>query len=166
VLLDPGVHLLDLLLAVAPQIECTDVQATRGFWQTGIEEDAFATFHSDRLLATVRVSHIRWVNTFRIELIGEDGYAIAEGRGGNYGPMELRVGRRWAWSEPGGKSQREAEETHAFGSEDVSLHDELAAVVGAWRTGHSPDGPVHPATMKEGRAVTELCEQLYERMAR
>ena len=35
VLLDPGVHLLDLLLAMAPGVECTDVQATHGFWRTG-----------------------------------------------------------------------------------------------------------------------------------
>jgi predicted dehydrogenase len=166
VLMDPGVHLLDLLLALAPRIECTDVQVTQGFWRTGIEEDAVAIFRREQLLASVRVSHIRWVNTFRVELIGEDGYAIAEGRGGNYGPMELRIGRRWAWAEPGGKSQREAEETHSFGSENVSLRDELEAVVEAWRAGNSAPGPVHPATMEEGRAVTELCEHLYERVNR
>jgi predicted dehydrogenase len=166
VLLDPGVHLLDLLLAVAPGAECTDVQATSGFWRTGIEEDAVATFRQEQLLATVRVSHIRWVNTFRVELTGDDGYAIAEGRGGNYGPMGLRVGRRWAWSEPGAKSQRESEEAHAFGSENLSLRDELQAVVGAWRAERSLAGAVHPATMQEGRAVTELCEQLYERVTR
>jgi 1,5-anhydro-D-fructose reductase (1,5-anhydro-D-mannitol-forming) len=165
VLLDPGVHLLDLLLAIAPGVECTDVQATRGFWRTGIEEDVVATFRREQLLATVRVSHIRWVNTFRIEVIGEDGYAIAEGRGGNYGPMRVRVGRRWAWSEPGATSQRESEDKHDFGSENLSLRDELDAVVGAWRVGASRAGPVHPATMGEGRAVTELCEQLYQRLS-
>jgi 1,5-anhydro-D-fructose reductase (1,5-anhydro-D-mannitol-forming) len=163
VLLDPGVHLLDLLLALAPGVQCTDVQATRGFWRTGIEEDVVATFRREELLATVRVSHIRWVNTFRVELIGEDGYAIAEGRGGNYGPMRLTLGRRWAWSEPGAPSQRESEDTRDFGSENLSLRDELDAVAGAWREGASPAGPVHPATMAEGRAVTELCEQLYQR---
>jgi predicted dehydrogenase len=166
VLLDPGVHLLDLLLALAPGAECADVQATSGFWRTGIEEDAVATFRQEQLLATVRVSHIRWVNTFRVELIGDDGYAIAEGRGGNYGAMDLRMGRRWAWTEPGAKSQRESEETRAFGGANLSLRDELEAVIGAWRAGRSPAGAVHPATMEEGRAVTELCEQLYERVTR
>jgi 1,5-anhydro-D-fructose reductase (1,5-anhydro-D-mannitol-forming) len=165
VLLDPGVHLLDLLLAVAPDAECVDVQATRGFWRTGIEEDVVATFRREQLLATLRVSHIRWVNTFRVEVFGEDGYAIAEGRGGNYGPMRLRIGRRWAWSEPGSTSQREAEETHDFGEDNLSFRDELDAVVRAWRSVGDPEGPVHPATMVEGRAVTELCERLYARMS-
>jgi predicted dehydrogenase len=165
VLMDPGVHLLDLLLALAPEIECTDVEATRGFWRTGIEEDVVATFRRGRLLATVRVSHIRWVNTFRVEVFGEDGYAIAEGRGGTYGPMSLRIGRRWAWSEPGSSNQRETEDTNHFGDDDRSLHDELRAVLAAWRAGGNAPAPVHPATMGEGRAVTELCQELYGRLA-
>ncbi len=165
VILDPGVHLLDLLLALEPEIHCTDVQGTRGFWPTGIEEDVVATFRREQLLATVRVSHIRWVNTFRLEVVGEDGYAIAEGRGGNYGSMELRLGRRWAWNEPGAGSQRESEELHEFGSDNVSLRDELDAVLSAWRTGRQDAGPVHPATMAEGRAVTECAEELYRRLA-
>jgi predicted dehydrogenase len=165
VLLDPGVHLLDLLLTIAPGIECTDIQATRGFWRTGIEEDVVAVFRSDQLLATVRVSHIRWVNTFRVEIVGEDGYALAEGRGGNYGPMGLRTGRRWAWNEPGATSQSATEDTRDFGSDDVSLREELARILEAWRSDTAASDLIHPATMAEGRAVTELCEELYERLA-
>ncbi len=165
VLLDPGVHLLDLLLMMAPDVQCTDVQGTRGFWRTGIEEDVVAVFRRERLLATVRTSHIRWINTFRVEVIGEDGYAIAAGRGGNYGPMSLRVGRRWAWSSPGAPGQRETEDERHYGAENVSLRDELAGVLEAWRMGKTPAGAAHPATMAEGRAVTELCEQLYGRLS-
>jgi predicted dehydrogenase len=165
VLLDPGVHLLDLLLTMAPGVECSDIQATRGFWRTGIEEDVVATFRRDRLLATVRTSHIRWVNTFRMEVIGEDGYAIGEGRGGTYGPMRLRIGERWAWSQRRGASQRETEETQGFGSDNLSLRDELGAVVKAWCEPAGSARAIHPATMNEGRAVTELCEQLYERLS-
>lgn len=164
VLLDPGVHLLDLMLLMAPGVECSDIQATRGFWRTGIEEDLVATFRLDQLLVTVRVSHIRWVNTFRVEAMGEEGYAIAEGRGGTYGDMRLAIGRRWAWSRPGAVSQRETEETDDFGAENVSLREELGAVVEVWRTGVPRETPVHPATMAEARAVTELCERLYGRL--
>jgi hypothetical protein len=82
-------------------------------------------------------------------VIREDGYAITEGRGGSYGPMQAKIGRRWAWREPGTGSQRETEETHDFGAKNLSLRDELAAVLEAWRTGSLPNGPVHPATMAE-----------------
>ncbi|MGH2852776.1 MAG: Gfo/Idh/MocA family protein, partial [Solirubrobacteraceae bacterium] len=164
VLLDPGVHLLDLLLALAPAAHCVAIEATRGFWPTGIEEDVVATFRQERLLATVRVSHIRWVNTFRLEAFGDDGYAIAEGRGGNYGPMTLRLGRRWAWTEAGAPSQRESERVESFGSRNDSLRAELADVVACWRGEETVAGDPRPATMGEARRVTELCERLYPRI--
>ena len=165
VLLDPGVHLLDLLLRLAPEAVCANVEATSGFWPTGIEEDVVATFRAQRLLATIRVSHIRWVNTFRVEAFGEDGYAIAEGRGGHYGPMTLRLGRRWAWAETGAVSQRDSERTRELGTRDESLREELAEVVARWRGERLEARQPQPATFSEARRVTELCEQLYERIS-
>jgi 1,5-anhydro-D-fructose reductase (1,5-anhydro-D-mannitol-forming) len=165
VLLDPGVHLLDLLLRIAPTARCTAIEATRGFWPTGIEEDVVATFRARNAIASVRVSHVRWVNTFRLEVFGEDGYAIAEGRGGNYGTMTLRLGRRWGWAQAGAASQRTSEQTWDFGERNDSLRDELADVVGRWRGEPGVSGEPQPASMREALAVTELCEQLYPRIA-
>jgi len=165
VLLDPGVHLLDLLLRLIPSAACTAIEATRGFWPTGIEEDVVAVFREERVIATVRISHIRWVNTLRVEAFGERGYALAEGRGGNYGPMTLRVGRRWAWMDAGASSQRESELVRDYGASNDSLRDELADVVASWHGEDASIGEPHPATMSEGRCITELCERLYSRIA-
>jgi predicted dehydrogenase len=164
VLLDPGVHLLDLLLQLVPSIDCTAIEATRGFWQTGIEEDVVAVFTDERLIATVRVSHVRWVNTFRVEVFGENGYAIAEGRGGNYGPMTLRLGRRWGWTGAGAISQRGSEDVRDYGAREDSLRDELADVVAIWRGEEPPTDRPRPATMSEARCITTLCEQLYQQI--
>jgi len=164
VLLDPGVHLLDLLLQLAPAASCTGLEATRGFWESGIEEDVAATFRAEMLLVTLRVSHIRWINTFRIEMFGEDAYCIAEGRGGNYGPMILRFGKRWGWANGRGVTQRESEEVWHFGAADLSLRDELAEVTHSWRTGQVADHNFHPATFAEARAVIELLDELRARV--
>ncbi len=104
VLIDPGVHLLDLALQVAPDLVCSAASATRGFWKTGIEEDVSAILTSGRALVSVRVSLIRWVNTFRLEFVGEEGYALVDGRGGTYGPQTLRLGRRWGWNDGSGRT--------------------------------------------------------------
>jgi 1,5-anhydro-D-fructose reductase (1,5-anhydro-D-mannitol-forming) len=162
VLLDPGVHLLDLLLRLTPDVQCTNIEATTGFWPTGIEEDVVANFRHERTISTMRVSHVRWVNTFRVELFGEDGYAIAEGRGGNYGPMTLRIGRRWGWTAV--MSQRESEQTWNFGERNDSLHDELADVIARWRGAAPSMVQPRPATMSEAREISELCERLYARI--
>ena len=161
VLLDPGVHLLDLLLLLDDGLEPVYVDATRGFWETGIEEDLVMAFRDAALIGTVHVSHIRWVNTLRIEVMGTEGYAILEGRGGTYGSMVSRLGRRWAWNEdPQRRSQRETETVCDYGDQNDSLSDELEAVVRRW-LGEQPsaEGP-QPATMAEGRRITEFAEQL------
>jgi 1,5-anhydro-D-fructose reductase (1,5-anhydro-D-mannitol-forming) len=164
VLLDPGVHLLDLLLQLAPDASCTAVEATRGFWGSDIEEDVAATFRAEMLLITLRVSHIRWINTFRIEMFGEDAYCIAEGRGGNYGPMTVRFGKRWGWDTGRGITQRESETVRDFGTTDRSFHDELAEVINLWSRGQAADHDVHPATFADARAVLELLDELYARL--
>jgi 1,5-anhydro-D-fructose reductase (1,5-anhydro-D-mannitol-forming) len=164
VLIDPGVHLLDLLLQLAANASCVSAEATSGFWGTGVEEDVALTFRAETVLITLRVSHIRWINTFRLELFGEDAYCIAEGRGGNYGPMILRFGERWGWTGSGSATQKESERVHDFGITDTSLRDELAYVTRMWRVGEVADRNVHPASFAEARAVIELLEKLYAQM--
>lgn len=164
VLIDPGVHLLDLLLCVLPRAKCHSVVSTLGFWKTGIEEDVAATFTDARAIATVRVSLVRWINTFRLEFVGEDGYALIEGRGGNYGAQTIRFGKRWGWNDGSGRSQRETEEVIDFGKANVSLDDELAAVVAIWQGRQQPTTHPHPATMAEATAVAALCDDMYARM--
>jgi predicted dehydrogenase len=161
VLLDPGVHLLDLLLLLDERLEPSHVDATRGFWETNVEEDLLMAFRDPPLMATARVSHIRWVNELRIEALGTDGYAILNGRGGNYGPMTSRVGRRWAWNDdPEGRSQRETEIVRDYGGDNLSLEHELEAVLRLWLGEEAVPGGPHPATMAEGRRVTELAAEL------
>lgn len=164
VLIDPGVHLLDLLLCIAPGLQFRDIVGTTGFWGTGVEEDIAAVFASGSLLANVRVSHIRWVNTFRIEIGGDDGYAIVEGRGGSYGAQTLRIGKRWGWNDGKGISQKESEETWDFGAGNDSLDVELSAVLDRW-TGMSADAhPTGPSSFEHALCVAELCDSMYARL--
>jgi predicted dehydrogenase len=165
VLLDPGVHLLDLLLLLNGELQPELALGSGGFWGTGIEEDLVVVLAAQPLLATVRVSHVRWVNTLRLEVVGEDGYAIAEGRGGNYGPMTSRVGRRWAWKDdPGGRSQRETEEYRDFGGQNLSLEDETEVVISSWLGTATADSGPRPCSMAEAVEIARLVDSLYRRM--
>ncbi len=163
-LIDPGVHLLDLLLCLDPELRFCHVEAKRGFWSTGIEEDVVAVFEHASLLSTVRVSLVRWVNTFRIELVGEDGYALVDGRGGNYGRMALRTGKRWGWNDGSGRSQRETEQVEDFGDKDPSLGSELEAVLARWTGRAAPDDGPAPASVADGLRVAELCDAMYAQL--
>jgi predicted dehydrogenase len=169
VILDPGVHLFDLLLCLDPHLQLQYATATRGFWKTGIEEDFAAVLGHGELIATARVSHIRWINTFRIEIGGDAGYAIIEGRGGSYGAQTVRFGRRWGWNDGSGRAQRETEEACDFGAGNDSLDIEMAAVVDVWNGGAPGKIDSHlgpgPATFEAGVTVAELCDEMYQRIA-
>jgi 1,5-anhydro-D-fructose reductase (1,5-anhydro-D-mannitol-forming) len=161
VIIDPGVHLLDLLLLIEPRARPLLARGTTGFFKTGVEEDVVCVLASDSCTATVRLSHVRWVNDFRIEVVGEAGYAILTGRGGTYGPMSVRLGRRWTWNDGSGRSQRETEEVTDFGKNNQSFELELEAVFDAWQGRTAARGPVAPATFVEAQAVARLCAELY-----
>jgi predicted dehydrogenase len=160
VLIDPGVHLLDLLLQLVPDVEPRSIAGTTGFWGPAIEEDVVAVLGRGALLATVRSSHIRWVNGFRVEIVGDDGYALCEGRGGTYGAQTVRFGKRWAWKDSG-RGQRATEETMDFGDVNPSFDLELAAVLAAWREPGRPLEEPHPCTFAEGLNVAKLTTSLY-----
>jgi predicted dehydrogenase len=165
VILDPGVHLFDLLFCLEPRLALQHAAATRGFWKTGIEEDLVAVLGHGGLLATTRVSHIRWVNTFRIEIGGDAGYLHIEGRGGSYGAQTVRFGRRWGWNDGTGRGQRETEETQDFGIRNDSLDVEMAAIVNRWNGSPATAAAgAGPATFEAGLKVAALCDEMYQRI--
>jgi predicted dehydrogenase len=163
VIIDPGVHLLDLLLRLEPKLEPVLAQGSSGFFKTGIEEDVVCVLRTGECIATVRVSHVRWVNGLRIELVGEDGYALLEGRGGTYGPMSARFGKRWAWADGSGKAQRETEEVTHFGASNASFELETEAVLDRWA---GRPAEVMPATFEDGVEIARLCDRLYAMLQR
>jgi len=155
-LIDPGVHLVDLLLGLEPRLELRHASATRGFWPTGIQEEVVLVGAHDGVLATMRASLVRWINTMRIEVVGDDGYALLEGRGTTYGSQTLRLGKRWGWDDGSRRSQRETEETFDYGLDNRSLDDEMEAVARIWAGGAK--GATAPASMAEALRVAALCD--------
>jgi predicted dehydrogenase len=126
-LIDPGIHLLDLCHLLAPQLlEVAGAARWDGFWKTGIEEEVHLLLSAGRLVFNVQVSIVRWRSVFRLEIHGEDGYAIITGRGRSYGPQRYIRGTRWGWRN--GKSQAETEELVCESDAAGSFRDELRAL--------------------------------------
>ncbi len=166
VLIDPGVHVLDLALCFVPGARVHAAAGSTGFWKTGIEEDVHVLLTHDDTVISVRSSVIRWANTFRVDVVGEDGYAMIDGRGGTYGNHTLRFGKRWAWADGRGVSQRASEEVFDLGTESRYLEEETRAVVEAWLTGEPERSFPHPASIAEALAVARLCEDTYALLRR
>lgn len=127
-LLDPGTHLLDLCIALAPQVRPLAGKAWNGFWKRGFDEEAQLLLDAGGYAISLDLSLVRWRSTFRLELQGSEGYGIVSGRGRSYGPQTYVRGRRWGWQ--GGKSQAESEEQVLSTDCRDSFRQELRALLG------------------------------------
>ena len=109
-LIDPGIHLIDLarIISNSSLLRFRGGSSWAGFWKTGIEEEAHILLSNDNnVIFNLQISLNRWRSSFFVEVNGEDGYGILEGRGRSYGLQSYKTGRRWAWM--GGINQAESE---------------------------------------------------------
>jgi predicted dehydrogenase len=108
-LIDPGIHLLDLVLCLAVgKVDILNGSCWSGFWKTGIEEECHLILKdSNSSIFNIQSSLNRWRSSFKLEINGTEGYGIVEGRGRSYGPQSYKKGKRWGWL--GGSSQVESE---------------------------------------------------------
>lgn len=154
VLLDPGVHMLDLCLCLAPDIALTHAASWKGFWNTGITEEAHLVLRSGQTIFNLEFSVVRWRSTFTIELHGTEGYGIVTGRGRSYGPMKYVRGRRWGWQHAA--NQAASEEVVNVSDCDDSFYDEMRSLFSA------AGGWPHPCSTAEALEVMRLHESCQE----
>lgn len=125
-LLDPGIHILDLLLYLFKcdpgEVELDGANKWSGFWNTGIEESVNLVGRCGNVPFTISISLVAWRTRFRIELIGSDAYSIISGRGRSDGPQVHNFGKRWGWLDS--SSQRDSEDVQLLSEKDNSILEE------------------------------------------
>ena len=128
VLLDPGIHLLDLLPFMCFSPKPLFGKAWNGFWNNNMDEETHLILQDYDTIINLKSSIVKWASTFKVEIHGTDGYGIVNGRGRSYGPMTYVRGKRWGWMLDG-KTQKESEKLVATSDCDNSFHDELDALL-------------------------------------
>ena len=128
-LLDPGIHLIDLILYLfgknSSDIEVDGVNYWSGFWKTGIEESSMVLGKIDKIPFNLISSIVAWKTRFMVEVIGVNGYVIINGRGRSDGPQTITIGQRWGWLHA--TSQLESELTSNVMFNDTSILNETKA---------------------------------------
>jgi predicted dehydrogenase len=156
-LLDPGVHLIDLCLQIAPDLQLEYAKSWRGFWNTGIEEEVTVAF-SSKLVPSIIIksSIVRWRSEFSLRVNGTDGYGVVKGRGRSYGTQTYVRGKRWGWSD--GTSQAESEELICEDECADSFVKEISHLV------NPANGSVKVATSAEGLMIMQIVDDIYSMM--
>ncbi len=116
VVIDPGVHLFDLInYLFDSKIEVDFFSCSTRFWDVDVEDSLNCRMSVNNVKVNISVNLYSWINNFNIRVYGSDGYALLSGRGGNYGALKIEACKRWFWQ------KNEEVLSHDYGLEDDSF---------------------------------------------
>jgi 1,5-anhydro-D-fructose reductase (1,5-anhydro-D-mannitol-forming) len=116
ILIDQGIHMLDLFLHLAGGFDEVQAMVSHLYWNIpGIEDNVFAQFRNSRTgcVASLHSTMIQWRHLFALEVFMERGYMVLNGiktGSGTYGAEELVVARNRATA-PAATWEQESRET-------------------------------------------------------
>jgi predicted dehydrogenase len=155
-LIDPGVHLLDLCLQLAPNgLRVAGGTSWKGFWNTGIEEEVSLLLRTDEFSISLRISVVAWRSTFLMRINGTEAYGLVTGRNRSYGNQQYIVGKRWGWREAPSQSASEKIELVDDGL-TVFQRETEALLFGTTGPANWP----RLATAEDGMAVMKLLDEV------
>jgi len=98
ILLDQGIHMLDLFRLFGGEFDEVHSMVTNSFWPIEIEDNAFALLRNrENVVAVLHSSSTHWKHTFLLDICLAEGHLTLEGilsSTGSYGPETLIVARR------------------------------------------------------------------------
>ncbi|TAK71675.1 MAG: Gfo/Idh/MocA family oxidoreductase [Betaproteobacteria bacterium] len=151
-LIDPGIHLVDLVRHLFGEPEVVDCDLRRRFWNVDVEDNCSLRLRIGSAEVTIDVSLTSWKNLFSIEAFGRDGLILLNGRGGNYGVQTVEYVNRWFWN---GKDRRSLQD---FGTPDMSFELETRAFLRKVLDG-TPDSVL--STAEDGCEALRIVEAAY-----
>jgi len=134
-LLDPGIHVLDLVRHIAGEYDDVTGSLARTFWPVDVEDNAFITARTKMgVHAQLHISITEWKSRFSLDFFGTDGCIRVRGRSGFYGPQVVSYNKRWEWLHP-----EFSETVTEYPPQDTSFADELSAFASTVAGVPSPD---------------------------
>lgn len=159
ILLDQGIHMVDLFLFFLGPLTVVDAVLTDSFWGCGVEDNAFVLMRSEGdVPAFLHSSATAWKHTFRLEIGCRDGYLVAAGllsQTGSYGREQLVIGRRQFEDEA--LALGNPREEIVYFDRDESWAQEVKAFIATAKGG----GTATHGTLDEARRVMEVVRDVY-----
>ncbi len=158
-LIDPGVHLFDIALEISEsKLKVCGGKYWKGFWKTGIEEEAHIVLENENnVIFNIQSSLNRWRSNFRLEANGTEGYGVVYGRGRSYGDQVYKTGKKWGWQS--GKNQADSEIYHIenYTAED-SFYEEMLSLF-SLDSEHILNSKIYNSDHKSAKKVMEILKK-------
>jgi len=160
ILLDQGIHMLDLFRYFCGDFELVKSFLSNSFWNFDVEDNAYVILMNKKgQNAFFHSSATMWKHTFRIDITLENGYIIVEGllsKTGSYGREKIIIGRR-----------EFEDQTEAVGnpSEEVTYFDKDLSwdlEVSEFVKCIDENIPVGNSNSEDALRVMEIIEKAYE----
>lgn len=159
ILLDQGIHMLDLFHMFLGPLTVVDAVLVDSFWGCRVEDNAFVLLRSEQgIPAFLHSSATLWKHTFRFEIGCRDGYVIASGllsQSGSYGREQLVIGKRQFEDEALAFGNPREEIIHF--DRDESWEKEVHEFIAAVQEGRPP---LH-GTLEDARRVMQVIRDAY-----
>lgn len=159
ILIDQGVHMLDLFRLFCGDFQEVVGMTSRGHWDIPGEDNAFVLLRNDQgQIAQLHSSATSWKHMFRLEIGLELGYLTINGllsKTGSYGRETLLISRRPRSGEAVALGNPREELTYydTDPSWDVQVEQFVEAIL--------TNGPVPDSTSHDALRVMEIIEQVY-----
>lgn len=159
ILLDQGIHMLDLFQLFLGPLTLVEAVLTDSFWRSGVEDNAFVLLKSHNgVPAFLHSSATLWKHTFRLEIGCRDGYLVASGflsKTGSYGREQLVIGKRQFEDEA--LALGNPREEIIYFDQDESWDREVNEFIAAIREGR----PTRHGNLAEAGQVMRLVHEVY-----
>jgi len=159
ILLDQGIHMLDLFRFFCGDFEEVMGMAGTSHWDIPVEDNAFVLLRNARgQMAQLHSTATAWKHTFRLEIGLDLGYLVISGllsKTGSYGRETLLVGRRPRQGEFAAVGN--PREEMSYYDQDPSWELEVNHLVDCIRN----DRPVTQGTSLDALRVMEIVDRVY-----
>ena len=159
ILLDQGIHMLDLFHLILGPMQVRDALLVDAFWKCDVEDNAFVLLESCMgVPAFLHSSATLWKHSFQLEVGCRDGYLVASGllsKTGSYGREQLVIGKRQFEDEAMAIGNPREEIIHF--DRDESWDKEVNEFIAAIREKRPP---VH-GTTEDARRTMEVIRDVY-----
>jgi predicted dehydrogenase len=159
ILLDQGIHMLDLFRLFAGEFEHCDSFVVNSFWPIEMEDNVFALLrNSENIVATLHSTATHWKHTFLLDIGLAEGHLTLDGilsGTGSYGPETLVITRRQFEDETFalGKPRQEV----VYFDTDSSWEAEIKEFIDCITS----DKPVEVGTAEDAWKTMELVFRIY-----
>ncbi len=160
ILLDQGIHMLDLFLMLGGEFDTVQADVSNLYWKLDIEDNVFAIYKnsSTGVVASLHSTMTQWRHIFSLEVFLEKGYLVLNGlktSSGTYGDEILSIAKNRTTA----PAATWRDEEHLTFPADISW----ASEVDHFLTAIINDKPIQIGNSTDALAVMKLVDKTYEK---